>query len=391
MSKTKLGLIFVAMACSITLFQNCAESLPDQVYQNLPSASSNNFKSGETFDYSRVTNQSQMVQTMLTSYNYMTASGSKAVAIAASGLGFVALSQGTQADANLAALAGCYHITGGMPCALLVEGNLFKAAGSALDYSYRAASIQGPYGATTVVPFLSSAAHATLFSSYASAPEPKAIAISLDGTVVPVTNTNLTVGYNGTPASIKPIAAIGDARQAALERCEMMATITPCSILAENMNIVLSLGSPERSPQLSFSLASVTRDVMPGQTKNVIVSEINNRYLTSTSPGSIWISANGKYGLDKDGSATTASANAKRTCENGNTELALYPCIEYGASAGISSAWNPTNVLRAYRNNPSLHCKAVPRVSCAAHRSVGCPAGGQYYTTMSGLTLETCN
>jgi len=49
----------------------------------------------------------------------------------------------------------------------------------------------------------------------------------------------------------------------------------------------------------------------------------------------------------------------------------------------------PTN-LAAFATS-AVHCKAMPRVDCAAHTAMGCAAAGSYYTTHDGgVALETC-
>lgn len=404
----KSGLLAAVVSLSAVLvifFQNCAEDLPGIVKgsetQNSSSGSGPSkppaFNKFESFDYSKVTNRSQMVEQMLAfKGGYASWAGPKAVSIAADGLGFVSRlpTSATQDEANTMALAGCYMITSGRPCALLASGSTFNLGGNDLAKSYTY-SMPGPAGTLTpdALFFLPAASRMTFFNSYSGAKTPKAIAFSLDGTVVTVNNAaqQAAVGSSTYQTTINnPFPDVADARKVALERCEMMATISPCIAFADDLNIVLTPANVNRSPLINYAQTTVMAGVLPGQAKNIIAREIDLRYFNGNdSTKAISMSNTGKYGVDMSGNLATSESTAKSRCESNHPNLADFPCAPYASMDTV--LFNATKIT-AYKAGLPLHCKAVPRYDCAAHKLMGCPGGDQYYVTRTGsVKLEFCN
>ena len=63
-----------------------------------------------------------------------------------------------------------------------------------------------------------------------------------------------------------------------------------------------------------------------------------------------------------------------------------FHCFQYATNDTI--IFGPANLV-GYADRP-VHCDSMPRVDCAAHASMGCPAGSYYTTHAGGVTLETC-
>ena len=204
------------------------------------------FSAGDPFDYSLVTPPSQMVATMLTGFGYATSMAPRSVAINAAGLGFVSvLSSGTQADADLAALQACYVIGGSQPCASLASGNVFDLGESALalpaSFTFQLAT------PTTLaeMPYVSGASRSAAITAYDALTGSKAIAISLDGTITAINSTDV-------------VASQAEANRIVLERCEMSAAMTPCTLFAEGATVVFA---PNWTPQINYAQRSVATEL----------------------------------------------------------------------------------------------------------------------------------
>jgi Trypsin len=326
------------------------------------------FTAGDPFDYSVVTPQSQMVATMLTGFGYAASASPKSVAINADGLGFVSIQPtGTQADADLIALQACYVIGGGKPCASLASADVFDVGSTTLAASFNF-TLATP---TTLaqMPYVSGSNRTAAITAYDAITGTKAIAISLDGTVTEINNTDV-------------IASQAEADRIVMERCEMTAQLTPCTLFAEGTAVVFA---PSWTPQINYAQRTVATE-LPGATAANYNAHIP-AYLAGVAggdPGYIYIAADGDGG---DAWETTAAAAASTALGYCNEFVgAGFKCFPYATNDTIT--FGPANLV-GYADK-AVHCDSMPRASCAAHSSMGC-TGGSYYIAQAGsVTLETC-
>ncbi len=329
------------------------------------------FKAGDPFDYTRVSPSSQMVATMLTGLGYAASTAPKAVAIDSSGLGFASIKVGgTQADADRAALEACFVIGGGTPCASLASGDTFAVDDSALPSSFTF-TLATPT-ALTQMPYVTDAVRTSDVAAYDAVTTFKAIAISLDGTVAAVNSTDV-------------VASQAEANRIVLERCEMTAVMTPCTLFAEGSAIAFAPATTNWTPQIDYSRRTVETD-LPGTTAANYTAHIPAYLsgLTSGYQGAIYIAADGDGGDAWETTATAAETTALAYCNDYVT--AGFHCFEYASDRTI--VMGPAN-LAAYATT-AVHCDSMPRIDCAAHSSMGCAAGSYYTTHAGGVTLETC-
>jgi hypothetical protein len=329
------------------------------------------FKQGDAFDYSLVSPSSQMVATMLTGFGYAASAAPKAVAINSAGLGFVSIKAGgTQADADRTALEACFIIGGRQPCASLASGNTFAVDESALPSQFTF-TLAAPT-ALAQMPYVIDTVRTSDATTYTALNKLKAIAISLDGTVAAINSTDT-------------IASQAEANRIVLERCEMKATMTPCTLFAEGATIVFDPTTTNWAPQIDYSRRTVQID-LPGTTAANYTAHIP-AYLTGLAQGyqgSIYIAADGDGGDAWQTNAATADATALGFCNQHVT--AGFRCFKYASDRTI--VMGPTS-LAAYATS-AVHCNSMPRVDCAAHKSMGCAAGSHYTTHAGGVTLEAC-
>jgi hypothetical protein len=329
------------------------------------------FKQGDAFDYGLVSSSSQMVATMLTGFGYAASAAPKAVAINSAGLGFVSIKVGgTQADADRTALEACFIIGGRKPCASLASGNAFAVDESALPSRFTFNLTAPPTLAQ--MPYVTDAARTSDIAAYTALAKVKAIAISLDGTVAAINSTDT-------------IASQAEANRIVLERCELKATMTPCTLFAQGATIVFDPTTTNWAPQIDYSRRTVQID-LPGTTAANYASHIP-AYLSGLNQGyhgSIYIAADGDGGDAWQTNAATADTAALGFCNQHVT--AGFRCFKYASDRAI--VMGPTS-LAAYATT-AVHCNAMPRVDCAAHKSMGCSAGGHYTTHAGGVNLEAC-
>ena len=316
-----------------------------------------------------MTPSSQMVATMLTGYAASTAP--KAVAINSAGLGFVSIEVGgTQTDADRTALEACFIIGGRQPCASLASGNTFAVDEVALPSSYTF-SLAAPT-ALIQIPYVTDAARASDITAYSTLNKTKAIAISLDGTVAAIHSTDTITNQ-------------AEANRIVLERCEMKAKMTPCTLFAEGATIVFDPATTNWAPQIDYARRTVQID-LPGTTAANYASHIP-AYLSGLNQGyhgSIYLAADGAGGDAWQTNAALADTAALGFCNQYVT--AGFRCFKYASDRSI--VMGPTS-LAAYATKP-VHCDAMPRVDCAAHKSMGCSAGSFYTTHAGGVALEAC-
>ncbi|NJL24880.1 MAG: hypothetical protein HC902_06710 [Calothrix sp. SM1_5_4] len=401
---TTLVAIITLVASVLVFFQNCGEGFRSQGAYFEDSSSGGGSGSngsggggsngdpntgpqwakGDNFNYSSLpaNYQSQMVQVQITETAYMTNTGPKAIAISADGLGFVrhgGMSNQTQAQINQAAQQACYAISGGKPCALLAVGNVFNVSRNDLNNSF---TYSLPLSTTvnSNIPFVNANQASAIASSYNAAPSPKAMALSLDGSYFWIAHS-----------TAEPLSSLDEAKRIVLERCELAAATIPCVIYAENASVTFNPLAINRTPVIDYARTEVATNI-PGMRQTVFNTVIQNDYLRQVNGtsvfGSIYISADGRGSMSYNSSATTADNDAKSRCTQGAS--AEFPCFKYATNKTIASLTQSLVSVKTYGMN--LHCKVVPRASCAAHLALGCPAGGSYYVAQAGsIALQTCN
>lgn len=334
---------------------------------------------GETFNYLDlpVTLRSQMVDVQLIDGNYAAFTGPKAVAIADNGLGFVRRlnAPATQDDADRTALNACYTITG-KPCALLVRGNAWAVSRNDLPNSYTHTLAAPTAIDAASLPFLPASAGSSAAATYNAATNPKALVVSLDGTFIQVAQS-----------ANNPIANLDEAKRLAMERCEMAAGAIPCTLFAENNAVVFTPSALNRATVIDYARTQLMTNI-PGTRQAAFTAGMQNDYLVNggATNGIVYISASGAGGYAYN------SGNNNATALNNCTALttAGFPCFRYAVNRALDPLTANLVSLKTYGAN--LHCKVVPRATCAMHRALGCPAGGQYYTFQAGqVTLQTCN
>lgn len=384
----KLMMVFsiVVSFTPVFFFQNCSSGAVDPAVATPTPQGSNtdNWRSGDNFVYANVpqTYRSQMVETTLAALNYSSYPYSKAVAITANGLGFARLGAAgsAQSEINTRALETCFAISGGQPCALLASGSTFAVSRSDLPNSFTF-RLSAP-AAMANIPFMSSTTASQVANLYLAAATPKALAIGMDGTYFYTSNSAST-----------PIANTAEASRVALERCELSATITPCTLFAIDNNFtVFSAAFFNRTPSIDYSRTALATNI-PGIRDAVFAQAIQNDYLSrvngTTVFGAIYVTSAGTLGYAYGADATAADNNARTQCVNNNASgNTNFPCFRYASSRLLSPMASNLAAIRTM--GMDFHCKAIPRSSCAAHRQMGCITGQFYTGNFGSVSLENC-
>ncbi len=384
-------LLAAAVVGAIIVFQNCGGDVPSGKPLEPSDGSSHtapfdpvikgpvgteNFKRGELFNYDFVPNKSQMVQTMVEVFNYSNHIGAKAIAVTASGLGFVTRKAiGQQNDANQSALEACYVISGGQPCTLLALGENFNVSRSTMANTYTF-TLQDPTNVTQI-PFVPIGVRSQLANEYMSASSPKALAVSLDGAYSWVANTPQF-----------PILSAQEAARVAMERCEMMAAFSPCTLFATNDEVVFKPKQMNRVPVIEYLRLSMGNNI-PGMRDQVFTAQMTNDYLPNVIQnnrfGAIYITADGRGGYAVTTSAAAADMQAQAAC---NANKMQFPCFKYAENQVVQNISSNLEAIVSY--SMQTHCKSVPRQTCAHHRQMGCPPGSYYTLTSGSIALENC-
>ncbi len=393
MKKTVAVLSLSVFAC-LLMFQNCGKKmsaasiagsnsglggtpLPTEPLPGLPGLpGATSFAKDEAFSYASVPNKSPMVQTQIEAMGYANFTSPKAIAINAQGLGFVSRrTDASQTVTDRLALEGCYALTSS-PCALLASGDKFAISSADLPAAYTF-TITAPLSVSeTTIPFVIPGFRTALATAFNQAAAPKVLAISVDGAF------SIVTGSDATPAT-----TLDEARRVALERCELSAVVTPCTVFAENSAVPFNPANINRTPVIDYAKTQIMTS-LPG-VKDSHFASIVTPYLAAVNGvaarGVIYLAADGAGGFAYNTVAATAETAALNFC-SANVS-AGYSCFRYAIDKNVQSmAAN----LRALKSFPLPHCKSVPRATCAAHRAMGC-GPGMYYT-MNGMTpaLENC-
>jgi hypothetical protein len=377
----------------LLMFQNCGQGLQSASIAGsnsgasgtpppdggilVPPPGGTSFAKGDAFNYNSLPNKSQMLQTQIDQLGYTAYAGVKAIAVNAQVLAYIARKgSGVQSDANTSALEGCFALGGGSPCALIAVGDKFEISSADLPASYTF-TMTAPTALTGAsIPFVMPNIRNSIASMYGSASSPKALVFSVDG------------AYNWVTASDTPaVTTLAEARRVALERCELNAAVTPCTVFAENDTVVFNPAAINRTPAIDYARTAVMTNV-PGM-KETHYNSLVQPYLTNvngtTVHGVIYIAGDGAGGLAYNSSATTAETNAKNFCE-ANVSSG-FTCFRYAVDKTVQSV---AANLFALKNFPVPHCKSVPRATCAAHRAMGCGPGMYYTMNGTAPALENC-
>ncbi len=394
-----MWLIFAGLGTSL-FFQNCSDS---GLKSSWSDQSSNNgsdtgndqgedvmipeepapdvgFQKNDPFNYASLPTalQQQMVQVQIDVLNYATyTTGAKAIAINQYGLGFVSLkSSGDVEEAKLTALESCYAIGGSQPCGLLAVGDVFEVSLSDLATSFTY-NLTAEANLNANIPFLPLATRATVFTAYNNAANPKALAISLDG------------GFNWVAHTVaRPVLNIQEAQRLALERCEMLSVLSPCTLYASNNNVVFQPTMINRAPVINYQQTQVALGIPGMRTTafNDLIRDTYMRNITATNFGAIYITANGaggySYNSNSSQSVNTAALN------NCNTNADGRPCFKFAEKLVVQ---NYLPNIRGLTYNRLTHCQVVPRTSCAAHNAMGCFEAQAYVINSLGIPeLASC-
>jgi hypothetical protein len=100
--------------------------------------------------------------------------------------------------------------------------------------------------------------------------------------------------------------------------------------------------------------------------------------------GSIYIAADGDGGDAWETTAALAQSTALAYC---NQHVgAGFHCLPYATGTRIT--FGPLDLVGDA--DLAVHCKAMPRASCAAHAAMGCAAGSYYIAQPGSVALATC-
>lgn len=337
------------------------------------------FEIGERFEFERLPLKSQMLEVQINELNYHSYPNAKAIAINALGLGFVSLkASGLIEEARQTALEGCYVIGGGQPCGIVAEGDSF--AFNQIDLP---GVLQFVLTKETTlnnkIPLLTFGQRDTVYTNYSARSNPKALAIALEGGYFIVSHT-----------SEKPVGSIEEARRLVLERCELEMRTSPCILYAENVNVVFEPDRTILKSVIDYNRTTIHTNI-PGMRNEIFTNNIQNNYLQNLGNnfGAIYITSRGAGGMARSTiSQEDADSKALDFC---NAEIigTDYVCVKYAQGATIFV--DMLTMLKGLSSDPEIHCKVMPRESCAAHKSMGCSGSVYIYNPQGIPQLSVCS
>jgi hypothetical protein len=320
------------------------------------------FKAEDDFNIALVKPLTAMLKTQHQELNYTKFLGAKAIAINKNGIGFVSLkAEGHDEEAKRTALQSCFSIGRGQPCALLAVGNKFVVSSAELPASYKF-FVDKKSILDDDIPFATDSKTDTVLASYKLAKSPKALAISLDGALISVTSDS-EVGLNKTIA-----------KNLALQRCELRASISPCAVYAVNDDVVFDPANMESAPSIDYYRTKVEKSI-PGVSPDRFQKMIGNKYLKNLkkSHGAIFVT--------KSGEVATAMSSVSQVDAN---EKARKKCQEFSSRSSCFQYAEKTRVLNLVTNlsanmfSHKIHCTVVPRRNCQDHVAMGCKGKNVY-------------
>ncbi len=349
-----------------------------------PPAQPPSFQKGDVFN-PKTYKVSQMVSALIEGNKYLETKATKAIAVNEKGLGMAVVlsTQASLADAKRAALEGCYVIGGFQPCTVLVADDKYEKDSASLSKPETYTDTLATPKVLTEVPFKDPSQGDLMITQYQKFLGFKAIAISLDGTKVAVIEDDLE--------------SIDEAKRLALERCELKAKLIPCFLFAINDDITFA---PKGKPwNLSIKFDALDIETKGVQVPGISVSQLDNLvdgiltytdrvereatgngmvYLSTVSGNVGWSTPSHNLITGKD-----YKASAKERCEAFDGPETCSPVIDK-LKVSLTAAQLPSSTNGYY----VAHCKAMPRVSCDAHKAAGCKESGNYYIVDADFKVD---
>jgi len=335
------------------------------------------FAVGDAFNGENLVSSGSFIDSLIERIGYSTYGSGKAIAVATSGLGYAALTDGSNIEAERMALESC-NLIAGDSCAIIVSGNSFEISSDdiANNLEYKLDGLNGKAFAMSEIPMASTTKRDTaMVRNFINAPGNKALAVSATGALYAAYTTTYTLTES-------------DVSRMAVQRCELESALTPCVLYAVNSRVEFNPRGWMKKSSINFSNNDVLAVPPPASRASALVSITNLLSEVGQKKYAIYTTPNG-YGYfgRHDDDNTQAEQTARDYCEAG---VHGTRCIFYASSRGVQISPEDTN---AKMNFESLFCK-VPRFSCAEHLAMGCSDRGEYWV-QEGSTLKsvvmTCN
>ena len=335
------------------------------------------FAVGDAFNGQDLVSSGSFIDTLIETIGYAHYGSGKAIAVATSGLGYAALSESSNIEAERMAVESCNFLSG-ESCALIVSGNSFSIASNdiANNLEYKLDGLKGKAFSASEIPMASTVKRDTaMVRNFTNAPGNKALAVSATGALYAAYTTTYTL----TEADVSRMA---------VQRCELESAITPCALYAVNTRVEFDSRAFMKKGSINYSNNDVLALPPPASRASALVAIENllnevgqDKYAIYTTPNGY-----GYFGADETDNVK-ADAVAKGHCESG---VHGTRCILYASSRGVHISPDST---KAKMNFGALFCK-VPRYSCAEHLAAGCMDKADYWVQDSSSlksVVMTCN
>lgn len=330
------------------------------------------FSSGENFVGQNLIASGSFLDTLIDKIGYENYSTGKAIAVARNGLGYAALTESSNSEAERMAVESC-NLLSGTACAIIVSGNLFmvNSRDAFTSEDYIIGDYSGRVFNRSEIPMSATRVRdSAVVSNFINAPGYTALAISITGGVYSV--------YSTTDSLTK-----SEVRRMAVQRCELEAAITPCILYAEDDTVVFNPAVWVKSNSISFSNNNVSALPPPASGDGAL--DIIQKLLTEVGRDkyAIYITPSGYGYFGRDATdVEAAKAEALAACNAGAHGTR---CISYASSTGVSLSPDSLNAKMSYAD---FFCKTV-RYNCSAHLDMGCTRGAQYWVqNLSTLEAE---
>jgi hypothetical protein len=336
-----------------------------------------NFTQGQAFTGQTIVNINSFIDSLISRLDYENYTLGKAIAIAENGLGYAALTDGSNSEASRMAVESCNLLTGDS-CALIVSGNSFviNRADITSSLTYRLDGLTGGTFSMSAIPMASASRRDTAtVRNFINAPGNKALAVSITGGLFSAFTTTSSL-------------TVADVSRMAVQRCELESAVTPCILYAVNTRVEFNPRAWLKRSSIDFANNNVLAVPPPASRSGSLTSiqTLLNETAQQQRYG-IAITPNGFGYFGRHATSTDSARQAALDlCEAG---VHGSRCILYASSAGVDIA--PIATI-AKRDFSTLFCRTV-RSSCAEHLALGCNTRGQYWvqdTTTSRAVLATC-
>jgi hypothetical protein len=396
------SLLFLSLAILTINFQNCSGlsssnygdndavtdregSVVDDILPITPTTPTPNdetgltaiFSVGDSFNGQDLVSSGSFVDSMVERVGYVTYGSGKAIAVASSGLGYVALTGGTNLEAERMAVESC-NLLATDSCALIISGNSFVIDSTDVlnNMEYKLDGLKGKAFSASEIPMASTAKRDTaMVRNFMNAPGNKALAVSITGALYAAYTTTHTLSES-------------DVSRMAVQRCELESAITPCVLYALNTRVEFNPRGWMKKGSINYSNNDVLALPPPASRATALTSITTLLDEVGQKKYAIYATPNG-YGYfgRHDNDNAEAEKLAKGYCEAG---VHGSRCILYASTRGVHI--NPED-SKAKMNFNGLYCKS-PRYSCADHRAAGCTENGDYWVQDSSSlksVVMTCN